>query len=83
MLKADITKKAGLYLPFLLLVMNERNMLTDEQLIEQLKSGETDAIDELYRRYALKLYAFCFSITHSTNIKHLLRYRRIKCEQYV
>ena len=40
-------------------------MLTDEQLMEQLRSGETDAIDELYRRYARTLYAFCYSITRS------------------
>ncbi len=33
--------------------------------MERLKSGETDAIDELYRRYAGKLYAFCYSITRS------------------
>jgi RNA polymerase sigma-70 factor (ECF subfamily) len=40
-------------------------MLTDEHLMEQLRSGETDAIDELYRRYARTLYAFCYSITRS------------------
>ena len=33
--------------------------MTDEELMEQLKSGETDAIDELYARYAKKLYVFC------------------------
>lgn len=40
-------------------------MLTDEQLMEQLRSGETDAIDELYQRYARILYGFCYSITRS------------------
>jgi RNA polymerase sigma-70 factor (ECF subfamily) len=40
-------------------------MPTDEQLMEQLRSGETDAINELYQRYARTLYAFCYSITRS------------------
>jgi RNA polymerase sigma-70 factor (ECF subfamily) len=33
---------------------------TDEQLIELVQQGQTGALDELYARYAAKLYAFCF-----------------------
>ncbi len=32
--------------------------MTDEQLIAQLKDGNASALDELYRRYAKKLYVF-------------------------
>ena len=32
---------------------------TDEQLIERLRQGQPDALDELYARYATKLHAFC------------------------
>ncbi len=32
--------------------------MTDEQLIAQLKEGNADALNELYRRYAKKLYVF-------------------------
>jgi len=32
---------------------------TDEQLMERLQQGQTDALDALYRRYAAKLYTFC------------------------
>jgi RNA polymerase sigma factor (sigma-70 family) len=48
------------------------DMLTDEQLMEQLRSGETDAIDELYQRYARTLYAFCYSITRSEAAEDLV-----------
>ena len=48
-------------------------MLTDEQLMERLKVGETDAIDELYKRYARKLYAFCYSITRSEDTEDLVQ----------
>ena len=41
------------------------NGLTDEVLMEQLQQGQTDALDELYRRYAKKLYAFCYHTTRS------------------
>jgi RNA polymerase sigma-70 factor (ECF subfamily) len=41
--------------------------LTDEQLVEQLQQGQTDALDELYKRYARKLYAFCYNATRSQN----------------
>jgi RNA polymerase sigma-70 factor (ECF subfamily) len=40
-------------------------MLTDEQLVEQVKKGKTRALDELYRRYAKPLYAFCANMTRS------------------
>ena len=40
-------------------------MLTDEQLMQQLQQGQTDALDELYRRYARKLYAFCYTTRRS------------------
>lgn len=32
--------------------------MTDEQLIAQLEEGNAEALDELYRRYAKKLYVF-------------------------
>ncbi len=41
--------------------------LTDEQLMERLQQGQTDALDELYARYAKKLYAFCHYTTRSKN----------------
>jgi RNA polymerase sigma-70 factor (ECF subfamily) len=41
--------------------------------MERLKSGETDAIDELYGRYARKLYAFCYSITRSDASEDLVQ----------
>lgn len=41
--------------------------MTDEQLMEQLHQGQTDALDELYKRYARKLYAFCYNTTRSQN----------------
>ena len=34
-------------------------MLSDEQLMDQLKAGEPEALDELYRRYSQKLFVFC------------------------
>lgn len=36
--------------------------LTDEQLIERLKTGNARALHELYRRYARRLYAFCATL---------------------
>jgi len=47
-------------------------MLTDEQLMEQLKKGETDAIDELYRRYAKKLCVLCYNVTLSRDTEALV-----------
>ncbi len=41
--------------------------LTDEQLMERLQQGQTDALDKLYGRYANKLYAFCYNTTRSKN----------------
>lgn len=41
-------------------------MLTDEQLMEQLQQGQTDALDALYRRYAKKLYVFCSNAARSS-----------------
>lgn len=40
-------------------------VLTDEHLIERLKKGNTRALDELYRRYARPLYAFCATLTRA------------------
>jgi RNA polymerase sigma-70 factor (ECF subfamily) len=50
-----------------------RDMITDEQLMERLRNGETDAIKELYERYAKKLYAFCYSITRSEDTEDLVQ----------
>ena len=41
-------------------------MVSDEQLVEQLKKGKTRALDELYARYAKPLYVFC---AHSSRTK--------------
>jgi RNA polymerase sigma-70 factor (ECF subfamily) len=38
-------------------------MLTDEQLVERVRKGKTRALDELYRRYARPLYAFCATMS--------------------
>jgi len=46
--------------------------LTDEQLMDRLKSGDTASIDELYRRYAKKLYAFCGSLISARNPEDLV-----------
>ena len=35
-----------------------RQDMTDEELIEQLQEGETPSLDELYKRYAKKLFMF-------------------------
>lgn len=40
--------------------------LTDEQLIERLQQGHTGALDELYRRYARRLYAFCQTLVRAS-----------------
>ncbi len=34
------------------------NRMTDEQLMDRLKDGDPDSINELYKRYAKKLYVF-------------------------
>jgi RNA polymerase sigma factor (sigma-70 family) len=40
-------------------------ILSDEKLMEQLQQGRVEALDELYRRYARRLYAFCYHSTRS------------------
>jgi RNA polymerase sigma-70 factor (ECF subfamily) len=45
---------------------------SDEQLIERLQEGQTDALDELYGRYAKTLYAFCYTLTRSENAEDLV-----------
>lgn len=47
-------------------------MLTDEQLIEQLKNGEKDSINELYLRYSQKLYVFCQNIARSDDAEDIV-----------
>jgi RNA polymerase sigma-70 factor (ECF subfamily) len=47
--------------------------LTDEQLVERLQQGQTGALDQLYTRYARKLYAFCYATTHSANSEDLVQ----------
>jgi RNA polymerase sigma-70 factor (ECF subfamily) len=39
--------------------MHPTKALSDEQLIEFLLQGQTAALDELYERYARKLFVFC------------------------
>lgn len=46
--------------------------ITDEQLIDRLKDGNTSAIDELYRRYAKKLFIFFKNIIHAPNPEDLV-----------
>jgi RNA polymerase sigma-70 factor (ECF subfamily) len=41
--------------------------LTDEQLMVQLQQGNTGALDELYRRYAKSLYAFCHNLAPASH----------------
>jgi RNA polymerase sigma-70 factor (ECF subfamily) len=45
------------------------NRVTDEQLMERLQQGQTDALDELYNRYARQLLAYCWSITRSSGLQ--------------
>lgn len=47
--------------------------LTDEQLMERLQQGQTDALDQLYRRYARKLCAFCYNATCSSSPEDLVQ----------
>ena len=46
---------------------------TDEQLLEQLDSGQTEALDELYRRYAAKLYLFCARVTSTSQAEDVVQ----------
>ena len=41
--------------------------LSEEQLMEGVQRGQTNALDELYRRYARKLTVFCMHATRSTD----------------
>jgi RNA polymerase sigma-70 factor (ECF subfamily) len=41
--------------------------LTDEQLMGQLQQGNTGALDELYRRHARGLYAFCHNLAPASH----------------
>jgi RNA polymerase sigma-70 factor (ECF subfamily) len=45
---------------------------SDKQLIERLQAGQTEALDELYSRYAKSLYALCYTITRSENAEDLV-----------
>lgn len=47
-------------------------MLTDEQLVERVQKGRSRALDELYRRYARQLYAFCATLTRSSDPEDLV-----------
>lgn len=40
--------------------------LTDEELMRQLQQGRTGALDQLYSRYARKLYVFCAYATRAS-----------------
>ena len=41
--------------------------------MERLQQGEIEALDELYARYARKLYAFCYHTTHSADVQDLVQ----------
>jgi RNA polymerase sigma-70 factor (ECF subfamily) len=47
--------------------LKKKNMdgISDEQLLSNIRSGQTSALDELYRRYARKLFIF---IKRTTNL---------------
>ncbi len=42
-----------------------RNFTTDQVLIDQLLLDDTDAFEELYRRYWYALYVYCIKKLHS------------------
>jgi RNA polymerase sigma-70 factor, ECF subfamily len=42
-------------------------LLTDEQLMGQLQQGNAGALDELYRRHARGLYAFCRNLAPASH----------------
>ena len=48
------------------------NTMTDEQLMDRLKKGNINAVDELYNRYAKKMYAFYYNIMQSRNPEDLV-----------
>jgi len=45
--------------------------LSDDILVEQLKQGRNNALDELYRRYAGKLYFYCKKTAYHLNPQDL------------
>jgi len=46
--------------------------MTDEHLMDQLKDGDPDSINELYRRYAKKLYVFFSRVMKVPNPEDLV-----------
>lgn len=42
-------------------------VLTDEQLMGQLQQGNAGALDELYRRHARALHAFCRNLAPTSH----------------
>jgi len=42
---------------------NRLNGLTDEELVNQLRLGRTEAFDALYHRYKRAIYTFCLKLT--------------------
>jgi RNA polymerase sigma factor (sigma-70 family) len=46
--------------------------ITDEQLMDQLRNGDRVSVDELYRRYAKKLYVFLSSVMKVPNPEDLV-----------
>lgn len=48
------------------------NRMTDEQLMDRLRDGDPDSIDELYGRYARKLYVFFSRIMKVPNPEDLV-----------
>jgi RNA polymerase sigma-70 factor (ECF subfamily) len=47
-------------------------MITDEHLMDQLRNGDTESINELYRRYAKKLYVFLSNVMKVSNPEDLV-----------
>jgi hypothetical protein len=43
------------------------HQVTDGQLIERLCQGQADVLDELYARYAKRLYVFCDNVMRATD----------------
>jgi DNA-directed RNA polymerase specialized sigma24 family protein len=51
---------------------NPMDSAADEQLIHRLREGKTSAIDEIYRRYAKKLYVLFRYTMHAANPEDLV-----------
>jgi len=47
-------------------------MITDEHLMDQLRNGDAESINELYRRYAKKLYVFLSNVMKVSNPEDLV-----------